>query len=124
MSRPVILKGLVPIARESAPTSDDVYDEVRQAWIHRKTGRLLVEEFTQPSGQTTGPVQSKFGETISTRTMEGTDQTEGSRFGETIITETREGTDQSEIASAISRFGETIKTSTQEGTDQPERSAG
>jgi len=117
---PFILKGRRKLPPESAPSSEELYDEHRQLWIDKDSGEPLV------SCLRTQAQSSQFGETQITETREGVDQSEiaafrASHFGETTITKTTEGIDHSEIvALSASRFGETIVTATREGHDQRE----
>jgi hypothetical protein len=92
---PFILKGCNRLCAESAPTTDQIYDEYLQLWINRTSKVPIVIEMQR--------------------------RIEASKFGETTITETREGADQSEVSSLIaSQFGETTETRMPaEGTDQP-----
>jgi hypothetical protein len=116
---PFILKGRRQLSPESAPSSDEFYDQHRQLWIDRESGEPLVRRMqsrVEPS---------QFGETTITETREGADQSEiacltASQFGETTITKTREGADQFEITLLSSQFGETTVTATLEGADQTE----
>ena len=75
--KPFILKGAKKVPSENSPTSNCIYDPVKQLWIERETGMPLV--------------LSNFANTST-------------RFGETLLTETRESADQSEITSLIPNF--------------------
>lgn len=143
-SVPFVLRGRTPLPPQPEPGPHHRYDGQRQLWLSATSGDPLVLEYARrreggphadrsPYGETlltktqegTDRTEvsgdSPFGETVSTRTSEGTDQREfaASDFGETLITETSEGTDQSESVRR-SDFGETLATATQEGTDQRE----
>lgn len=118
--QPFVLKSMRPIA---TPRSDAnrVFDPRRQLWILKATGLAVVTELARHEAQHC----SAWGETATTKTSEGHDQSEGVRgsdWGETSITETSEGVDQSEVLSASS-FGETLITATIEGADQSEQIA-
>ena len=116
---PYILLGRKKLPPESAPSPEQVYDELQQLWIDKNSGMPLV------SCMRTHAQPTQFGETTLTETREGADQTEGavqaSEFGETIQTRTREGVDQTEGATIqASQLGETTLTKTREGADQSE----
>lgn len=91
-----VLRGarLLPGFHE-APNAEARFDEHVQIWRWRASGAPLVEHEVERSSS------SKYGETLSTATSEGVDQSEGttptqSQYGETILTKTSEGVDQSE----------------------------
>lgn len=85
-----VLRDTVEVA-DGQPPSDALYDAARQLWVTH-AGKPFVAE---PSAGV-----SAYGETTSTRTIEGADQSEASAlastFGETILTKTAEGVDTSE----------------------------
>lgn len=119
-----VLKGksLIPGDASKHP-SDLIYDEQSQFWISRATGMPFVKEVM--NNRLNQLHASRFGETILTDAVEGTDRPGpnsnifASNFGETLITKTSEGSDQTEIASFSSRFGETLITRTEgEGSDR------
>lgn len=120
---PYILLGRKKLPPESAPSSENLYDETRQLWIDSTSGMPLVSTARSHARPT------QFGETTLTETREGTDRTEtasiqASEFGETIQTRTREGVDQTEGTSILaSQLGETTMTKTREGADQTEVSS-
>ena len=118
--QPFVLKSMRPIA---TPRSDAnrVFDPRRKPWILRAIRRRRRRCDPWREAQHC----SAWGETATTKTSEGHDQSEGVRgsdWGETSITETSEGVDQSEVLSASS-FGETLITATIEGADQSEQIA-
>lgn len=139
--QPFVLKSRKPIPGH-VPDPSRVFDPMRQLWISRDSGLPVVAEHVRPNsrqrsdwGETIttrtseGVDQSEvtrasdWGETVTTKTSEGIDQSEGTRaseWGETVMTETSEGVDQSESV-RVSDFGETVVTATSEGHDQSER---
>ena|SRR5690349_13532446 len=135
---PFVLRGRKPLPPEAPLNADFSFHAELQLWINRTTGRPVVSEYVARTDSTN--VSSGFGETITTRSREGVDQTEGVRasdLGETICTKTQEGTDKTERAADASledvsvpvrgsflgsKFGETIITMTREGKDQGEGS--
>lgn len=103
------------LSSPAPPGPEHRYDSIQQIWVCAHTGEPLV---LLPTRQDV-PVlaASNFGETTLTKTMEGSDQSEGrvdtecdplqllgyrgvsaSQFGETSLTESREGVDQAERA--------------------------
>ncbi|WP_428673345.1 hypothetical protein [Reyranella sp.] len=120
--KPFILREKLKLASEPAPSTQHTYDQVRQIWIDRKSGKPLVMLLER------GSLSSQFGETTLTETREGVDQTESSnvhdsQFKETALTGTREAAKQREvIALRPSQFGETSTTATLEGVDQSDTS--
>jgi hypothetical protein len=120
-SIPFVLRHLTALPAAPAPGPAQEYDPLRQLWISVESGRPLVIEHAEERATARAIRNSQFGETVMTKTQEGTDQTEAadaSRFGETSNTRTAEGTDRSEVSA--SKFGETVITSTSEGHDQSE----
>lgn len=117
---PFVLIGRKKLPSESAPSDEQVYDELLQLWIEKNSGLPLVCCLQRR------PQHTQVGETTITATREGADQTErtgleASQFGETTLTDTREGADRTEGASVqASQFGETVHTRTREGADQAE----
>lgn len=116
--QPFVLKSRKPIPGH-VPDPSRVFDPMRQLWIFRDSGLPVVAEHVRPNSRQ----RSDWGETVTTKTSEGIDQSEGTRasdWGETVMTETSEGVDQSESVRA-SDCGETVVTATSEGHDQSER---
>ncbi|CUS47670.1 MAG: hypothetical protein HLUCCO02_09005 [Idiomarinaceae bacterium HL-53] len=114
---PYLISKATPLKQVAKFPTSARYDSQKQLWIDLKSGRALVDVVLE--NRTKQISASDFGETVCTKSGEGTDQSEviqASDFGETLITETGEGTDQSEILCS-SDFGETIQTNTGEGSD-------
>lgn len=146
---PFVLHAMTPLPDAATPGPDVEYDTGRQLWVsvvshrplvledieqrsrhdssHRAStvGETVMTKTSEGTDQTESVGSSSFGETVTTRTAEGSDQREAvsTNFGETVITETREGTDRSESVSRSSTFGETLHTATKEGIDQKEATA-
>jgi hypothetical protein len=81
---PFILMGRKKLPPESAPSDEQVYDDYRQLWINKKSGKPVVTAI-QVKSQV-----SNFGETTISKTQEGVDQPEGtdlsaSSFGENDV---------------------------------------
>jgi len=117
---PFVLIGRKKLPSESAPSDEQVYDELLQLWIEKNSGLPLVCCLQRR------PQHTQVGETTITDTREGADRTEGasveaSQFGETVHTRTREGADQAEgNPFRASQLGETTLTKTREGADRAE----
>jgi hypothetical protein len=119
---PLVLKGRFVLPAESEPCESEHYDAERQIWVDRGTGRPLIETMPRAGGNT------PFGETVTTESREGTDQSEitsliASQFGETMMTKSQEGHDQTGESPSVSTVGETSNTYTREGVDTTEVSA-
>src|SRR3546814_20436713 len=115
--QPFVLKSRKPIPGH-VPDPSRVFDPKRQLWILRDSGLPVVSEHARPNSRQ----RSDWGETITTRTSEGGDQSEVTRhsdWGETVLTNTSEGIDQSEGHRA-SDWGETVIPDTSEGDTQSE----
>ncbi len=110
---PFVVRQRTPLPACASAAPEHHYDPVQQLWISLDSGEPLVLRRIRDAHSRL--VASEFGETIVTRTVEGTDQSEGridhdcgaslstalpalsaSQFGETTLTETGEGIDQSE----------------------------
>ena len=123
MTELFVLKEKQRLPQEAAPTQGEYYDEDRQLWVDAESGESVILR------EKRSVASSTFGETTSTATREGIDQSEvvglnSSKFGETSLTETAEGADQSELSVfSSSRFGETSMTKTIEGADCSELAA-
>lgn len=106
------------LLRAPAPVGPEhLYDSARQLWLCARTGYPLVLRHARHGVAVLAATE--FGETSLTRTIEGTDQSEGhadrgfasaaslgrsrlsaSQFGETSFTETVEGTDHAETTAS------------------------
>lgn len=121
MIEPLVLKGRFSLPSESEPSQSEQYDPERQIWIDIVTGHPLIETLRAAGGPT------PFGETMTTESREGADQSEimalvASQFGETMMTKSQEGHDQTGESSMVSTVGETTNTYTREGVDTTELS--
>lgn len=117
-SEPLALRHRRRVTGEGNPSEDELYDESGQLWVSVSSGKPLVRLYQEARSAS---LDSRFGETIVTKTSEGLDQAErlSTQFGETAMTRPHEGVDQQEALGAT-RFGETIITETREGLDQGE----
>ncbi|WP_143525952.1 hypothetical protein [Rhodanobacter sp. C05] len=123
MTEPFVLKQRETLQHESEPSTNEYYDPERQLWIDAASGAPLIQSLRGRSNA------SEFGETLSTESREGADQSEisslvGSQFGETTMTKTQEGHDQTGESALVSNFGETVVTATSEGADASEAASG
>ena len=110
---PFVLRQRTPLPSASAPGLNDAYDTNLQLWLSSESGRpLVLDEITR---------RALAAEAQSANTAHA--ELTASNFGETILTKTSEGTDQSEGTRHASSFGETIHTATSEGVDQSEVTA-
>ena len=122
MIEPLVLKGRFTLPPDSEPSQSEQYDPECQIWIDTATGRPLIETLRAAGGPT------PFGETMTTESREGADQSEitalvASQFGETMVTKSQEGHDQTGESPMVSTVGETTNTYTREGVDTTELSA-
>ena len=93
---------------------EHLYDGARQLWLCARTGDPLVLRHAQHSVALLAA--SEFGETSLTKTIEGTDQSEGRMDGDMVLP-----VPLGRSGLSASQFGETSFTETVEGTDQAER---
>lgn len=122
MIEPLVLKGRFTLPTDSEPSQSEQYDPEFQIWMDTATGRPLIEALCSAGGPT------PFGETVTTESREGADQSEitaliASQFGETMITKSQEGHDQTGESPVVSTAGETTNTYTREGVDTTELSS-
>lgn len=122
MIEPLVLKGRFTLPFDSEPSQSEQYDPELQIWMDTATGRPLIEALRSAVGPT------PFGETVTTESREGADQSEitafvASQFGETMITKGQEGHDQTGESPMVSTAGETTNTYTREGVDTTELSS-
>lgn len=122
MVEPLVLKGRHVFASDPTPVPTDRYDPERQIWVNTLTGLPIIESLQRAGGST------PFGETVTTESREGADQSEitaitASQFGETMMTKSQEGHDQTGESPMASTVGETTNTYTREGVDTTEMSA-
>jgi hypothetical protein len=109
MIEPLVLKERFTLPPDSEPSPSEQYDPECQVWIDMATGRPLIETLRATGGPT------PFGETMTTESREGADQSEitaliASQFGETMMTKTQEGHDQTGESPMVSTAGEITNT--------------
>lgn len=119
MIEPLVLKGRFVLPPDSEPQPSEQYNPERQIWVDTATDRPLIETLRATGGPT------PFGETVSTESREGADQSEitalvTSQFGETMMTKSQEGHDQTGESPMVSTMDETMNT---DGVDTTEVNA-